>query len=55
MVRQRELYGRDRINRRKKHCVSDIADKSRPVGVSRRLTENFVVASVHRHQENTFL
>lgn len=34
------------INRRKKLRVSDIVDKSRPVGVSRRLTENFVVAGV---------
>ena len=40
--------GRDRINRRKKLRVSDIVDKSRPVGVSRRLTEKFVVAGCAR-------
>lgn len=42
------------INRRKKLRVSDIVDKSRPVGVSRRLTENFVVASVHRTPREHF-
>lgn len=46
--------GRGRINRRKKLRVSDIVDKSRPVGVSRRLTENFVVASVHRTPREHF-
>ena len=47
--RGREGKGeRDRINRRKKLRVSDIVDKSRPVGVSRRLTEKFVVAGCAR-------
>lgn len=46
--------GEGGINRRKKLRVSDIVDKSRPVGVSRRLTENFVVAGAHETPREHF-